>query len=87
MDDHYTDPSDGSTTTIRKYQFTTLCFFTYNKFKGDRSIDRKCSTTGFKIRRGGLTVVQSLQTPPKPQEPSSGEQQGGYKEMSASVIV
>lgn len=63
-------------------------FFTYNKFKdGDRSIDRKCSTTGFKIRRGGLTVVQSLQTPPKPQEPSSGEQQGGYKKMSASVIV
>lgn len=26
-----------------------------------------------------ITVVQSSQTPPKPQGPSSGEQHGGYR--------
>jgi hypothetical protein len=31
------------------------------------------------IKRRGNTVVQSLQAPPKPQGPSSGEQQGGWR--------
>lgn len=39
------------------------------------------------IQRWDITVVQSLQTPPKPQGPSSGEQQGGYKKDPASFPV
>lgn len=39
------------------------------------------------IQRWDITVVQSSQTPPKPQGPSSGEQQGGYKNESASFLV
>lgn len=46
----------------------------------------KVQYTSFKIWKRTLTVVQSLQIPSNPQEPSSGEQQGGYKEMSVSVI-
>ena len=85
MDDHCIDLSGESTATIHKHQLIVY-FFSVNseQLQGIRTIN-KCMKKRLYVQRSDITVVQSLQTPPKPQGPSSGEQQGGYKKIERQL--
>ena len=77
MDDHFANLSDGNTEKLQYREVKKPDISSSKTFVPTTIIRNKINKKKHNRCKSGITVVQSLHTPPRPQEPSLDEQQGG----------